>query len=106
MIPPLAPPAGQNAFLVEGAIVGSQAVFRLTGELDIAGVARLDEVTAVARRKGARTLILDLSGLDQLVKTFVRQREMGRELILHRPSAPTMRLLQIAGLTDLITMAG
>ena len=56
----VAPPGGEHKLGVEGTITGSEAVFHLTGELDLAGVARLERATAVAHDQGARTVVLDV----------------------------------------------
>ena len=108
----VAPPGGEHKLGVEGTITGSEAVFHLTGELDLAGVARLERATAVAHDQGARTVVLDVSrldfvdstGLHQLVRSLQRQREVGGDLILHRPSARTLRVLDIAGLSNVLTI--
>jgi anti-anti-sigma factor len=60
----------------------------------------------------ARTIVIDASSLDfidssglhQLVQALKRQREVGGDLVLHRPTAQTMRVLEIVGLDKVLTI--
>ncbi len=47
---------------------------------------------------------IDSSGLNHLVKALKRQRERGGEVVLHAPSAQTLRVLDLVGLTTLFTI--
>jgi anti-anti-sigma factor len=106
------PPASGESFAVDWAIAGHAAVLRLAGDLDVASVARLDEAMARAYNEGARTIVLDVSalefidssGLRELVRALKRQRGLGGDLVLHRPTGQTLRLLDLVGLRKVFTI--
>lgn len=85
-----------------------EVVIRVTGTLDIATTRDLDAELSVALAAGpCRTLVLDLGDVEVLDSTGLRAlwtvrqalREIGAHLVLRRPSATVVRVLDAAGLT-------
>jgi anti-anti-sigma factor len=90
-------------FHAHGFVVAS-----VSGELDIASTPTLDaELSAALAAGKCECLVLDLAGVDALDSTGLRAlwtirqslREVGARLLLRRPSAAVMHVLQAAGLT-------
>lgn len=103
----------RNGLTVEWILSGDRAQFVIAGELDIHSARVLDEGSAMACQAGARTIVADLSGISfidssglrVLVSLWQRLRARGGNLVLHRPTPQTMRILDIVGLTRLLTVA-
>ena len=105
-------PLDSGDFNVTTSTWDGQVVLRLTGELDAGTAPRLrKELDALGDRR-ANTLVLDLaaltfidsSGLHELVVALKRQREAGGDLMLREPSLSTRRVLEIVGLSQVLTI--
>ena len=112
--PPGASSEGLGQFSVRTELGDGTAVLHLAGEIDVetaphfaAAMASLDPATH-------RTIVLDLSavefldssGLYRMVVALKRQREQGGDLVLRAPRAPVRRVLDIVGLTNVLTIEG
>jgi anti-sigma B factor antagonist len=90
----------------DGAVVVS-----LTGELDIRSSPELQDVLAAAQSGDARTVVVDLSGLQFIDSTGLRvllrakrhANDGGSELRVRNAPAEVRRLLQIAGVLELLS---
>ncbi len=76
----------------------------VSGELDLAVADRLDG--ALDRAEGADTLVsleacdfIDSSGLAVILRAHQRGRASGRRVVVHSPSKPVLRVLEVTGLT-------
>lgn len=76
----------------------------VAGELDLATADRLSD--AIERAAGNDTLIsleacefIDSSGLAVILRANQLGRESGRRVVIHSPSAPVRRVLEVTGLT-------
>lgn len=91
-----------------------RVVLRLTGELDCDTAPILREALDQLGGRVVPTLVLQLanlkfidsSGLHELVTALSRQRAVGGEVVLDQPSAQTMCVLDIAGLSRIFTIRG
>lgn len=93
---------------------GPDAVIALTGELDPATAPQLDKEIERVLSAGptVQRLVLDLDGLTFLdssgLRVFVTARQavgaQGGELALRSPSPNTLRLLEVTGLGEIITV--
>jgi anti-anti-sigma factor len=90
-------------------VTGDVATIALTGELDVAGAALLEqEIERVAAEHDPRTLVLDLSGLAFMDSTGLRlvvladakAREQGRRLVLVRGIADVHRVFEITRMDE------
>lgn len=90
-------------------VTGDVATIALTGELDVAGSALLEqEIERVAADHAPRTLVLDLSGLDFMDSTGLRlvvladarAREAGRRFVLVRGVADVHRVFEITRMDE------
>jgi anti-anti-sigma factor len=85
-------------------IVGSDGVFTLRGELDMATADQLSEIV----EGSTGTLVLDLegvtfinsSGLQAVLTAQKAARKRGAELVLRRPSRVVHRVLELASMTE------
>lgn len=97
-----------GAFHVERVELDGQADLRLVGELDMNTADRLALALDPVFEHGVATLVLDVSelrfidssGLRQLVVALNRQRERGGNVVLHAPSAQTLKILDMVGMTS------
>lgn len=104
-------PDGEG-FSVDWAMTDGHVLLRLQGELDLGTADRLGDATTRANEQGARTIVLDLaelrfidsSGLHELVKALKRQREIDGDVVLRSPTAQTLRVLELVGLTKVFTI--
>lgn len=93
---------------------GSDATIALSGELDPATAPQLDKEIErlMSAESKVERLVLDLAGLTFLdssgLRVFVTAREavtsQGGELALRSPSPNTLRLLEVTGLGEIITV--
>jgi anti-sigma B factor antagonist len=78
---------------------------RLSGELDIATAARLQDAVAAAREQGASRVLLDMgglsfvdsSGLRMCILLSARAAEEGWTLELTRPPEPPLSVFRMTG---------
>lgn len=103
---------GDCGFDVESIVFDGQAVVLLRGDLDMSSAERFGEVTRLLHSNGTPKLVIDLSELDFVdssgLREFVvaqrRQREIGGEVVLHAPKAKIRRVLEIVGLDRTLTI--
>ena len=76
----------------------------VSGELDLAVADRLAD--AIDRAAGCHTLVslaacefIDSSGLAVILRANQLGRGAGRRVVIHSPSAPVLRVLEVTGLT-------
>lgn len=97
---------------VEWMIVDGQAILRLFGELDVSTAESFADAARLAHAHGTPTIVLDLSGLEfidssglrQFVVALKRQREVGGDVVLRAPTDRTRRVLEIVGLANIFTI--
>ena len=107
----VSPHPDDECFSVDWAMTDGHVLLRLQGELDLGTADRLGDATTRAYEQGVRTIVLDLSelrfidssGLHELVKAWKRQREIGGDVVLRRPTKQTLRVLELVGLTKVFT---
>jgi anti-sigma B factor antagonist len=89
-------------------------VASVSGELDVASTGTLDSELSTALAAGrCECLVLDLAGVEVLDSTGLRAlwtirqslREIGARLLLRRPSATVVHVLEAAGLTAMFDLA-
>ena len=101
----------ERQFRVEVEQAGEATVLAVSGELDLASSATLEE--AIARAGGPSLLVLDLravdfmdsSGLAVLVKAHQRTQEAGQRFGVINDSAQVQRLLTLTGVDERINVA-
>jgi anti-sigma B factor antagonist len=97
--------ANPSSFATDSQLQGDTARVTVTGELDIATVGRLEAEVAAVLARGARRLILDLSGLtfidSSALRLFIvlsdRSASEDWQLSLTRPDGPARSIFQISG---------
>jgi anti-sigma B factor antagonist len=90
----------------------SPSTAALSGELDLSGVAGLQDALDELHRRGYRKVVLDLSDLDfldaaglaALVRADRRFRDTGAVLVLTGLRPPQQRLLELTGLDRVLTV--
>lgn len=112
-----APPTTPEGFLgnleVETLSLDGHVIMRLRGELDLSSAEIFADAARHAHAEGSPTIVLDLSALDfidssglrQLVVALQRQRDNGGDVVLRAPTDRTRRLLEIVGLDRIFTIA-
>ena len=106
-------PGGAGSLEVESLLIEGEAVLRLRGELDMDSAGLFAEAARLVLAHEIPTLVLDLadlnfidsSGLREFVVAFKRQREIGGDLVLRGPTKQVRRVLDIVGLSEMLTMA-
>jgi anti-anti-sigma factor len=94
-----------SPFEIDSELKGDEARLKLTGELDIASVQRLEEAVESVLAQGARAVIVDLSrlafidssGLRLFITLNERSGAEGWALGLVRPPEPSFSVFQITG---------
>jgi anti-sigma B factor antagonist len=92
----------------------SDAVLKVSGEIDIQSSPVLDEQLRLAMDRGDTSLVVDLAdvsfldstGLSVLVGALQRCRAAGGELRLVAPQANVRRVLEITGLAETFHIEG
>lgn len=86
-------------------------VILLRGELDAHTAPQLDEVIVDIVSGGAEQLVLDMGGVEFVdssgLRSLIRARTEGdaeRVVVIRDPSAATLRLLEITGMTEHFTI--
>ncbi len=100
--------AVEGNLLVDVKRAGERVVLRLDGELDLAGVPRLEEAVERALLDGAAELVLDLRGLEFVDSTGLRailsqeerSAELGRSFALVRGPDQVQRLMRMTGVDE------
>ena len=98
--------------LVEQPVPGT-ALVRITGEVDHSTEAELRDAIAEGLAQQPRRLVVDLgevvffgsAGVAVLLHTLARAQQQRTELVLVCSSPPVRRVLELAGLLDLFTLA-
>jgi anti-sigma B factor antagonist len=88
---------------------GETAVLRISGEVDISTAPQLRERL---QQLDSRSVVVDLSamtffdstGLGVLVGAFKRLREGGGDLVLRAPTRSTRKVLELTGLSQVVTI--
>ena len=101
-----------GGFHVETVERDGHAELRLVGELDMDAADRLAQALRPVFDHGVPKIVLNLSelrfidssGLRQLFLALRHQRSHGGDVVLHAPSAATLRVLDIVGMTTLFTI--
>jgi anti-sigma B factor antagonist len=99
-------------FAVDAEVVAKTARVRVQGEVDVYTAPQLRERLYGLVVDGADSVVLDLAdmtfidstGLGVIVGTLKRLRESGGELTLRSPSRSTRKVLDITGLTRIVTV--
>ena len=93
------------------AIEVTDEVIWVSGDLDAHTAPRLDEVIVEAVGVGADQLVLHMGGVEFVdssgLRSLIRARTEGdteRVVIIREPSAATLRLLEITGMTEHFTI--
>jgi anti-sigma B factor antagonist len=87
---------------------GATVRLALTGELDIAGAARVEQELERIEREPPATIVLDLrelafmdsTGLRVIVAADARAREQSRRLVIVRGSATVQRIIEMTRLDE------
>ena len=92
-------------------IDGDALRLTLAGEFDMGEVAYFRKAVQEPEDRWQRVVIemsdvafMDSSGLQELLHFQERVKEMGRELVLSRPSVAVLRLLELTGVDSLFTV--
>jgi len=88
---------------------GEAAILRISGEIDISTAPQLRERL---QELDSRSVVVDLSamtfidstGLGVLVGAFKRLREGGGDLVLRAPTRSTRKVLELTGLSQVVTI--
>ena len=99
---------GGGRLEVESVVLDGNALIRLRGDLDSAD--RFGEATQLVYAAGVPTLLVDLSELDfidssglrELVVAHRRQVEIGGGIVLRAPNDRVRRVLDIVGLDQVL----
>jgi anti-anti-sigma factor len=108
-VPPAGPPLCGAISVAED---GGAVVVRLTGEIDTAVVdAQGGAATAPGRAApdvvdASAVTFLDGRGVRLLVRLAEGASRAGHPLVLRRPTRPVRRVLQVAGVAPMFTVAG
>jgi anti-sigma B factor antagonist len=100
-------------FAIDVTRTGDAAVVRVIGELDLATAPRLREEIVALVSSGVSAVTLDLiglefidsTGLSVLVTTLKHMREHGGDLVLRSLNPSTLKVFEIAGLTEVFTIS-
>ena len=84
----------------------------LAGSLDIAGSQQIENRFLAAISGGKKSLIVDLSGVDYIasfgMRLFIQAYKLldreGKKLVLLSPQPNALKVLEAAGLTDLLVI--
>jgi anti-sigma B factor antagonist len=103
----------QSHFRVEAHTRGHAQVLEVSGELDLAAAASLEEELDRALSSGSQVIVIDLkeldfidsTGLSVLVRAHQRAHETGLEMGLVNPGAQVERLLSLTGLAARLTLS-
>lgn len=98
---------------IESASVDTAVTLTVVGEVDPHTTDQLDEAVdaALADRPHlvldfAGVTFIDSAGLRSLIRALRRSEEAGGSLVLRAPRPSTIRVLEITGLTDELTVEG
>jgi anti-anti-sigma factor len=94
-----------SPFEIRSELEGDEARLTLSGELDLATVPRAEEAVASVLARGARRVVVDLSGLAFVdssgLRMFITLNERtaneGWTLGLIRPAPPSLSVFEITG---------
>lgn len=95
------PPPDADEFVVRRVDAGSEVLLQLSGELDVAGVDRLDEAARDLPPNGQVTIdlsqlsFMDSSGIKALMGLDLRSRAESWRLILHDPQPQVLGILKL-----------
>lgn len=103
----------QSHFRVAAHTRGNAQVLEVSGELDLAAAASLEEELERALSSGSQLIVIDLkdldfidsTGLSVLVRAHQQAQEAGLEMGLVNPGAQVERLLSLTGLASRLTLS-
>jgi anti-anti-sigma factor len=103
----------QSHFRVEARSQGQAQILAVSGELDLAAAASLEEEFDRVLEAGSPVIVVDLkeldfidsTGLSVLVRAHQRAQQSGLELGLVNPGAQVERLLSLTGLAQRLTLS-
>jgi anti-sigma B factor antagonist len=103
----------KTTFQIDTSSDAASARLSLSGELDLATVARVERAVDAALADGARTLVLDLGGLSFVdssgLRLFIvlnqRAGAEGWKLSLTRPQEQAMTVFQVSGVEQNLPFA-
>jgi anti-sigma B factor antagonist len=103
----------QTSFQIESVGQAERGRLKLTGELDLASVARVEQAVDATLAEGMRALVLDLAGVSFVdssgLRLFIvldqRARAEGWKLTLTRPQQQAMTVFVVSGLEDNLPFA-
>jgi anti-anti-sigma factor len=89
------------------------ATVTVTGDLDCATAPRL-RATLEGLAASGQTVLVDLSGTEfmdcagvgVLMGSHARQRDLGGDLVVGSPGGPVLRVLELTGALEVISLAG
>jgi anti-sigma B factor antagonist len=95
---------------VDRRVAGRRTVLAVGGEIDIATAPRLRNAVDAALASGAAEIAIDLAattfmdsaGVHVLVDATRRAAELGRSLTIASPSAAVLRVIELAGVAELL----
>jgi anti-sigma B factor antagonist len=98
---------------IDSACAGESGRVTLSGELDLATVARVEQAVDAALAKGVRKLVIDLarvgfvdsSGLRLFIVLDQRAASEGWKLSLTRPPERVMTVFRVSGVEDTLPFA-
>lgn len=108
----ITPTDGLGDLGVTIAFVGHRAVLGVVGQVDLVSAPELEAVLHAVIDRGHAAVVLDLGGTDfmgaaglGIIATAAsRLRSSGGELTIRSPSALMVRMLHVAGLTQMVTL--
>lgn len=102
----------QSNFAVKSRSTGRTTTLILSGELDLVSSPQLEEALRVLEEPDVELVVLDLrelefmdsTGLHLLVRAHHTAEDTGRRLALIRGTEQVQRLLNLTGITELLTI--
>lgn len=100
-----------NGYRVRVQDVGGESVVEVSGEIDLRARSELVRAIRQASTAGqrlvidlSRTTFIDSTALKVLLEAWRTQGEAGQDLVLRAPTPAVVRTLEIAGVTDTLTI--
>jgi anti-anti-sigma factor len=102
-------PGGPFTLSIDASGIGSAAVVRVTGELDVATAPELDACLLALDGDDimidmAGLTFMDSSGISVLLTAFKRSTKGGHRFVLRGPTPPVVRVLHVSGVDQVFTI--